>query len=164
MRRCRNIHTRLLKTTSEIKELKLKDELVRIERDLQESYRNRSVEEEVKAVKSIKRNSKYFFSYAKKFSKVNAKVGPLLNNDNEYVADSKEMVDLLQDQYQSVFNTPKDGMCEAKELFPDRQTGLTDVKFDNRDIIKAINELSITSAAGRCCNTTIYGMEKLLGL
>ena len=82
MRRRGKIHTRLLETTSKIKELKLKEDLVRIERDLQESYRRKSTEDEANAVKAIKRNSKYFFSYAKKFNKVKAKVGPWLNNAN----------------------------------------------------------------------------------
>ena len=112
------------------------------------SHRRKSTEDEANAVKAMKRNSKYFFSYAKKFNKVKAKVGPLLNNANQYVADSKEMADLLQDQYQSVFNTPREEMCEAETLFPDGQIGLTDIHFDNRDIADAIDQMSNTSAAG----------------
>ena len=104
MSRRGKIHTRLLKTTSKIKELKLKEELVRIERDLQESYRRKSTEDEANAVKAIKRNSKYFFLYAKKFNKVKAKVGPLLNNANQYVADSPRANPLFSIQLWNMFH------------------------------------------------------------
>ena len=147
IRRRSKIHKRLQRTTNKVKQIKLRDELVSIERKLQDSYKDTSSEEEEKAVKAIKRNRKYFFTYARKFNKVRAKVGPLLGINKEYVAGSKEMADLLQDQYQSVFSTPTE-LCDADVMFPDEQSGLYDIQFGDKDFIEAISEISESSAAG----------------
>ena len=54
-------------------------------------------------LKLIKKNVKYFFLYAKKFSKI-TKVCPLLDKKQKYISDSKVMADVLQMQYKCVFN------------------------------------------------------------
>ena len=94
----------------------------------------------IKAIKAIKQNFKYFFSYAKKFSKIKSKVGPLLRDNGDYTSDSKEMVDLLQGQNQFVFSTPK-----SNELLVIDQAigGLNDIAFNISDIV---DEISATSA------------------
>ena len=48
---------------------------------------------------AIKNNSNYFFSNAKKFSKIKTNIGPLKNEKSEYEADSGKMADILQYQY-----------------------------------------------------------------
>ena len=65
------------------------------------------MENERKAVEAIKKNSKYFFNYAKKFSKIKNSIGPLLNQKGEYVSNDTEMTETLSKQYSSVFSTPK---------------------------------------------------------
>ena len=103
------------KGTNKVKTIKLKDQLLRIEKELQNYYRKKSENDEKKAIKAIKKNVKYFFSYAKKFSKIKAKVGPLLHKYQKYISDSKEMADVLQIQYQSVFN--EQSVNCSKDLF-----------------------------------------------
>ena len=61
------------------KRLKLLAESKDIEKKLQESYKHERYEREHKAVSAIKKNSKYFFSYARKHSKVMSSIGPLLD-------------------------------------------------------------------------------------
>ena len=60
------------------------------------------------------------------------------------------MGDLLQDQYTSVFSNPAHDSINPAEFFADDDTGngLNDITFSILDIIKAINELSNTAAAG----------------
>ena len=64
----------------------MRDKLINIELLLQRSYKKSVTAEEQKATKAIKSNPKYFFSYAKKYSKVKTKIGPLLNERNKYTS------------------------------------------------------------------------------
>ena len=62
--------------------------------------------EEHAAVAEIKSNPRFFYSYAKKFSKVKSKIGPLKGKNGKYVSDSKEMADILQKQFCTFFSDP----------------------------------------------------------
>ena len=61
---------------------------------------------ENEALRKIKRNPKYFYSYANKFSKTKTKVGPLTNDKGETIKDTYEMAELLRKQYESTFSEP----------------------------------------------------------
>ena len=56
------------------------------------------------------------------------------------------MADMLQDQYTSVFSTPRYDSFDPSEM--DDAEGLTDINFDEPDIGEAIDEVSDTAAAG----------------
>ncbi|KAL5260824.1 hypothetical protein ACHWQZ_G006752 [Mnemiopsis leidyi] len=59
---------------------------------------------EQRAVERIKFNPKYFFSYAKSFSKVKHTISTLLNDNEELVTDRKELANILQKQFSSVYS------------------------------------------------------------
>ena len=129
--------------------------LVQVEKDLLRSYSSSRNYQESKAVNSIKKNSKYFFSYVKKLSKTKSKVGPLITDAGDLVSDSKEMADLLSKQFCSVFSPQRGPIIPAANLFPDNDNGennvnpsLTDFTFTVEDIVAAIMELSLNSAPG----------------
>ena len=67
------------KTTTEGRWNKFKKKARQIEKELTKSYQQSQKDSEEKAVNSIKRNSKYFFSYAKKFSSVKSGIGPFID-------------------------------------------------------------------------------------
>ena len=83
---------------------KYQDELTTIEKKLQKTYRKTTLES---ATKAIKKNSKFFFNYAKRFSKVKTTIGPLLKKDGEYTMDNEDMAEILSKQYSDVFSKPK---------------------------------------------------------
>ena len=97
--------------------LKLMNELFSIELKLQDSFSATSKFQEEKAIQAIKRNPKYFFSYVKKFSKTKPSVGPLLNKENKFVIDSKEMANILKEQYSSVFSQPLTPPVDPNDIF-----------------------------------------------
>ena len=103
---------------------------------------------------SIKRNSKYFFTYARKFSKVVTGVGPPMDVSRNIVTCPTKMANMLAHQYNSVFSSPKEPLQDPKEVFPEdslpdrNNPSLYDIKFSEHDIIKAIGEISATAAAG----------------
>ena len=90
----------------------LRAELYDLNTKIKESIEQQELEKETKVLEKIKENPRYFYSYAKRFSKRPSTIGPLLNDKNELEADPKKMADLLQQQYSSVFSDPK---CENKK-------------------------------------------------
>ena len=83
---------------SDIRKSRIQNKLVKIEMALQKSHATANSHREAKAIDAIKKNSKYFFMYAKKFSKTQKPIGPLLNQNNEYTSSSKEMASILSKQ------------------------------------------------------------------
>lgn len=147
-RRRRRINKLLLKVTSPSRTMKLKQELIDIEIKLQELYRNIHDFQEQKAVAAIKKNPKYFYNYAKKFTKIKSKVGPLIA-DGKTISDPACMANTLLKQYNSVFSIPR-GESSSKNSTPDEDIGtnIADIAFDEEDFITAINELSENAASG----------------
>ena len=64
-------------------------------------------QQELKAISAIKENPGFFFSYAKKFSKVKSKIGPLKDKENKFISDPEEMANLFQTQFKSFFSDPQ---------------------------------------------------------
>ena len=98
MRRKRRITAQLKKTTSEAKRKKLKGESVQVERALIKSYQQSQKDRETKAVNAIKINSKYFFSYAKKFSTTKIGIGPFFDYAKKLVTSPIKMAEMLSEQ------------------------------------------------------------------
>ena len=65
-KRRRKLKKQLIQVTSASRISTVRDELIEIEKKLQKSLRDSMAYIENKAVKAIKTNSKYFFSYVKK--------------------------------------------------------------------------------------------------
>ena len=123
----------------------------RIEKKLQASYKWPRNKQEDKAVSAIGRNTKHFYSYAKKFSMVKIAIGPLIDAAKTLITCPLEMAEILSDQYSSVFSEPRETMLHPQDIFPNNgENGphLEDIVFGEVDIIKAIDEISCTSAAG----------------
>ena len=100
------ISTMTLKNPNSTKIEKLRAEIYDIEQKIKESIANQKKERERKALETIKENPRYFYSYSKRFAKRKSTVGPLLNENGDLVHDPKEMADILQKQYASVFSDP----------------------------------------------------------
>ena len=104
-----------------------------------------------KAVDAIKTNSKYFYSYSNKFSKVKSNIGPLMDNTNKLILGPQKMAEILSKQYKSVFSEP---MIDhpITHPYPDfMSTGrgsLYDIEFTKEDLIDAINDIPQNAAAG----------------
>ena len=133
-------------TTDKLKE-KIRRKLIQIEILLQKSHQDSLHRREQLALKSIKTNPKYFFSYAKQFSTTRTGIGPLLNKLNTYTNSSPEMAEILSAQYSSVFSKPSHSPYHSSKERTDIPT-LTDIHFTEQDIIDAIDELSNNAASG----------------
>ncbi|CAL4247595.1 unnamed protein product, partial [Meganyctiphanes norvegica] len=125
-----------------------------IEKELLGSHQREKNNKEVKAVEACKKNSKYFFSYAKKNSKIKQDIGPIIDPKGELISSPKEMSELLNSQYKKVWSKSKEPLVDATIMFPDTDSVqnidemLTNLDFNVDDIKTAMGELSLTSAPG----------------
>ena len=147
MRKRKKILDKLSLKMSPIRQAKLNRKLVDIELALQHSYKSNRHYNESKAIQAIRSNPKYFYSYAKKFSKSKTKIGPLLDENNMYTSSSKQMADILSEQYQKVFSKPVNHSV-YKDKDSEVTSSLCDIEFTEQDIIDAIDELSNNATSG----------------
>ena len=151
MRRRTKVNKKLSAPVTPTQKKKLTGELIDIEKNLQKSYKAENSEMEHRAVAAIKKNSKYFFSYAKKFSKVTVGIGPLLDTAANVISCPLKMAEMLVAQYSKVFSTPKAPLADPSDIFTEQQMNdpeLYDFEFTVDDLKDAISEISPTAAAG----------------
>ena len=153
MRRRTKVNTQLQYARNEDRKIKLEDEAREIEKKLQASYKEEDSNSEAKTVSAIRKNPKYFFAYAKKFSTLSTFIGPLLNSADLLISSASEMAEILSRQYTSVFSTPKSPLKDPSEYFPHSNSQnnvpiLENIEFSREDIKKAMREIPTTAAAG----------------
>ena len=105
--------------------------------------------EEEKAIKAIKKNNKFFYSYAKKKSKTKVTIGPFMDNNNRVINDPHTMGDMLKTQYKSVQSKPKSEKIVSDPISffkTDNDFTLNDINFNQNDVKKAMLEVSATAA------------------
>ena len=150
MRTRRRIQKQILSTLSESRKQALRRRLIEIEKQLQSSYAAEKETEERKAVDKIRSNSKYFFSYAKRFTSIKVGIGPLLDAAKSIVSCPTKMAEILSNQYASVFSQPVYTDAELDTLFVEDnpEYGISNIDFNEDDILQAMGEFSCNSAAG----------------
>ena len=129
------------------------NKLASIEGKLHDSHKHNRQQGESRAVEKIKLNPKYFYSYAKSYSKVHVGVGPLMNSSKELISGPRKMAEILSEQYSSVFSTPRHDKIPANTLFPEDPgyepyPSLQTVSFSDFDLMEAMEELSPNAAPG----------------
>ena len=162
MKKKRSISDNILKSKSGTKTRKLMQSLEAVEKTLEENQRMWKRKKENEALSKIKRNPKYFYTYANKHSKLKNKVGPLVNEDEETVKENFEMAELLRKQYESTFSHPQPEEVEEEEVEEVEEVEeeeveavdqedpvvLADIPFTLVDMAEAINSLSLNSGPG----------------
>ena len=103
--------------------------------------------DEANAVKVIKSNPKFFYSFAKRTTSNHSRVGPLINDTHDFTSDSAEMDDIFQKQFSSVFSDPN----SVHKLTPDLEIPEKRVEtfiVGTLAIEKAISEMKEDSSPG----------------
>ena len=144
MRKRRKLQIRLQKQSGSAKNI-TQSKLVDVERQLQNSYKCQENHDEAKAVGAIRKNPKFFYTYARKFSKVFSPVGPLRDSTNNLVRDPTAMASILSNQYIAAFSTPT--QVNPAQIQNEGPT-MNDIVFSETDIIRAIDEISTNAAPG----------------
>ena len=79
MKRKKKLSSRILSSSSWRKNYKTMVELEKVEEEIDKEYKARRLKEEKKAVGVIKRNPKYFYTYAKGLTRIKTKVRVFTN-------------------------------------------------------------------------------------
>ena len=129
--------------------VKLDSELNLLEIQIRDAICNELESREKKAVATIKDNPSYFFSYAKRFSKLKSNVGPLKDANGNLKHQPQDMANILQEQYSSVFSDPKSPEIDhtAKHTKANLDTSISDIVITRKLMIEAMNELDSHSSA-----------------
>lgn len=152
MRKKCKLSKAILKTKSCNKYLKMKDTAEDIESKLKESYSSRRIEKERSAIQRMKKDTAYFFNYAKKFAKTKSEVGPFIDDRGDLVSNKDNIVDMLKSQYESVYSTPdvNKKVLDPEEIFKHSKAEeqLDSVVFDRMDDLEALEKLSKKCSPG----------------
>ena len=129
---------------------RLQAKIADINEKLRQSINAELEREERRAVETVKNNSKYFFSYAKRRTKLKTSIGPLERN-GEMICGSREMAEELQRHYSEVYTVPR--FSDVTELVkswsgPNREAETREVDISDSNIKDSILKLSNNSAAG----------------
>ena len=119
--------------------------------DIKDAINTNLAFRECQAVEKIRDNPKYFFSYAKKFTRQKQKIPMLFDENGSICTKAEEIANLLQKQFCKVFSDPDKtdpnvGLPDPPEIlnpFSDDQ-----LKFTVEDVISAIDEIKTSAAAG----------------
>ena len=145
MRKRTRLRKKLYVSTNTEKNNSIKGKLTDIEQKLQESYTAEDSRNEERAVDAIKVNPKYFYSYAKKRSKIQTPIGPLEDSEGNLKCDPADMANVLSDQFKSAFSTPAQGPLNTNATSDE---SVEDLDFTPHSIERAIDEIKMNSAPG----------------
>jgi len=110
----------------------------------------RNFKEEV-AVGKVKSNPKYFYSYAKRFARQKQSISMLFDKQNNICSDPKQIANILQDQFRSVFSNPEETDLSAADFTPptiSKRFSESDLTFSEEDVVSAIDEIKPDAAPG----------------
>ena len=134
-RQCRNLGRKKRKLKARLKALKSRitprpncveaiqnteKELLILELKMRDAINGELEQNELKAVKKIKDNPKFFYSYAKQFLERSSEIKLLIDDDNTPIHGKKEIADVLQRQYISVFSDPDNPRKKSPSFKPPR--------------------------------------------
>ena len=130
---------------------KLETEVSLLCYQIQEGTLAKLNQKEHRAVETIKKNPKYFFSYAKRLQKTRSTIPVLRDEEGTLVEDPTRKAEILQRQYQKVFSNPMnadiDQCLNTQGLPQGRSCGFNEISFSRDDIVEALGELDPYSAA-----------------
>ena len=151
MRMKSKLSSKILSSSSWQKNYITMIELRKIEEELDESYKARRLNQEKDAIKTIKRNPRYFYKYAKKFSKNNGEIAAFVKENGELTDDPGEKSEILRKQYESVASTPMEEFKVPEDFFTeDEVSEHTNVEQNQPEMIPCIDVCSTEPFVSEC--------------
>ena len=124
--------------------MRFQTNLTGFEQELEEFYQLQERHEETEIIEAIETNPKYFYTNARKYRKVQQRIGPLADDVGNMATDQWEWLQ-FSDQYREAFSVPAQLTLDLNNT---QQLQIEDINFDENHIIKAINEVSSNSLSG----------------
>ena len=144
--------------------LKCQLELRSLEKEISAHHNEYTAKTESKMIDKMQDNPSLFYSYARSFSKDSGKIGPLINERDEIIADDLGVSELLRQQYESVFSDPctnidrdklddfihstEDDLAHGESTHDRLNFSLKDVEITTSAVSKAVKALSEKASPG----------------
>ena len=129
----------------------LRNQISSVYADMRDAINHDLNYREQQAVDKVHSNPKYFYSYAKKFSKQKRSIPMLFNEAKRTCTNPEVIANILQRQFSSVFSDPSaTNINDAIFQSPSLQKPFIDdmLAFSVADIIEAIDKIKPGAAAG----------------
>jgi hypothetical protein len=117
-----------------------------VEKELKKKIRKAKRKKEKELVSCEDRNGKKFTNYIKSKTKVRTGIGPLKKPDGTMTTDGREMADILNNFFTSVFT--KEDLTNLPTKNRETNTVLSDIEITKRDVVRKIDRLKKDSAPG----------------
>ena len=103
---------------------KIEKEIHDIDKEIQETFQKIAEQEEKRSLENIKQNRKYFFTFAKRKCNRVARIGPIKDDKENYIEDSKKISEILNNQFTRVFTEPMEEykIENAEEFFQEKES------------------------------------------
>ena len=137
MRKRRKLKHKIDKEVNIWRAERLKADYNQTEEALIASHKREANEQENKAVIAIKKNKKFFHSYARGKSKIKPQIGPF-KAEGQTITCARKKAEILREQYESVLSSPKFTTHEVDEFIRDI---MDDVQIEIEDVIQSMKEL-----------------------
>ena len=142
MRRKKKLNCTLLASSNLAKVIRLRQNIIDVEKSLKHSYDSWRLDKEAEACANIKVNPSAFYKFIRRKSNIKGGIGPFVDNRGEPITGLKDMANILQQQYSSVYSCPDANFRfeDAKEFFRDirDENPLTDIHVTPEDVITAL--------------------------
>ena len=139
------------KNASEDQIKAVRNKVALLQYDIMTAHTKKLDEKENRAIEKIKSNPKFFYSYARSLSTIKSSINMLFDANQEITTDTKQMADLLQEQFSSVFSDPSSPDIKDPD-FPlpmiEHPQTPEDFYIKDDDIISAIGNIPSNSASG----------------
>ena len=127
--------------------LALKNKVAMICYEIKECVINNLNQKEQAAIGKINSNPKFFYSYAKSFSKIKAGINMLYDTNGIIRTDPKNVADILQNQFSSVFSDPDSPYIKDPQFDPPCREKLFseyNMEVSDEDILKLSRRSKLT--------------------
>ena len=114
-------------------------------KEVKKKIKNKKNALERKVMRCRKTNPKFFYAFINSSKKSRSKIGPLKRENGEAVTDPREMAQMLNDQYASVFTRSEEENDENEE---ESEVRLEDINITPELTAAAIDKLKEQSASG----------------
>ena len=122
-----------------------KEEYKKMVKEVKKKIKNKKNAYERRIMTCRKSNPKSFYAYINSAKKTRSKIGPFKNGDGMAVTDPRELAQMLNRQYVSVFTRSED---EPEETEGNIEVRLEDINITQEKIAEAIDNLNEQSASG----------------
>ncbi|KAL5259165.1 hypothetical protein ACHWQZ_G009577 [Mnemiopsis leidyi] len=129
----------------------LENEIPLLHYDVRDTFISERHLKENQAVEKVKSNPKYFYSYAKRFSKQKQSISMLFDEENDICTDPKQIANILQMQLKFIFSNPEAADIIAADFATAATTNRfekIELNFSEDDILSAIDDIKAESASG----------------